>query len=153
MRITNQKDFYSGVLFIVIGLFFYGFGLQYQLGSAAKMGPAYFPITISCILMLLGACTALKALSSKQSPEKVARFEWFEIVMLLAPVALFGFLLKPMGLVIALLALVCISSYASHEFRWKTTLVNAGALVVLCLVIFVYALDLHFDLWPAFLAK
>ena len=43
MEIKNPKDFLAGLMFIVFGLFFVIEARYYQLGSAARMGPAYFP--------------------------------------------------------------------------------------------------------------
>jgi hypothetical protein len=71
------------------------------------------------------------------------------VLLVLGPIALFGLLLNALGLILCLLILIGISSYASHEFTWKATLGNASVLIVLCLAVFVYALKLQFQLWPA----
>ncbi|MFL6716596.1 MAG: tripartite tricarboxylate transporter TctB family protein, partial [Burkholderiaceae bacterium] len=51
MLIRNQKDFWSGVMFAAFGLFFAGFGTRYTFGSAARMGPGYFPTVLGVILI------------------------------------------------------------------------------------------------------
>ncbi len=151
MRIKNQKDFWAGVMFVVFGAFFAGFGSQYSLGSAANMGPGYFPTMLGIALVVLGIVISVAAMSAKAAAEKIDRFAWGTLLLILGPVALFGLLLPILGLVACLLMLVAISSYASHEFSWKATLGNAVILVALCLFVFVYALKLQFQLWPAFL--
>jgi uncharacterized membrane protein HdeD (DUF308 family) len=149
MQIRNQKDFWAGIMFVAFGLFFAGFGTRYTFGTAAHMGPGYFPTVLGCILMMLGVIVAVSGLSRSSSEQKVDKFGWSTLLFVLGPIVLFGLLLQPLGLVLSLVMLVVISSYASHEFTWKATLGNATALVVLCLVVFVYALKLQFSLWPA----
>ena len=71
---------------------------------------------------------------------------------MLGSVVLFGLLLNRAGLIIALATVVIVSSYASHEFGWKATLINTVVLIALCLAVFVYALSLQFPLWPTLFA-
>ena len=153
MTIRNQKDFWAGLMFIAFGAFFAGFGTQYTIGTAAKMGPGYFPISLGVLLMILGALVSLAALRPKAQEEVVTKFDWFVLGWILGAVVLFGLLLGPAGLVIALAVLIGVSSYASHEFHPVATLINAIVLIVGCYVIFVWGLKLQFQLWPAFLMK
>jgi hypothetical protein len=64
---------------------------------------------------------------------------------------LFGYLLKPLGLVLALVLLVVISGYAGHEFKLKEMLILSAVLIVLSVLVFVKGLSLPFPLWPQFL--
>ena len=153
MHIRNQKDFWAGLLFAAFGLFFAGFGSRYTFGTAARMGPGYFPTVLGVILIILGTAIALAALAPKAEEHRVAKFSWATILLVLGAVVLFGLLLNRAGLIISLIAVVMVSSYASHEFGWRATLVNTTVLVALCLTVFVYALSLQFALWPTFLAR
>jgi uncharacterized membrane protein HdeD (DUF308 family) len=153
MHIRNQKDFWAGLLFAAFGLFFSGFGTRYTFGSAARMGPGYFPTVLGILLIVLGAIITLGALSHKTEEHRVAKFDWRTILLVLGAVVLFGLLLNRAGLILALIAVVVVSSYASHEFGWKATLVNTVVLLALCLSVFVYALGLQFPLWPTFFAR
>jgi Tripartite tricarboxylate transporter TctB family len=152
MHIRNRKDFWAGLLFAAFGLFFSGFGTRYTFGTAARMGPGYFPTVLGILLVILGTAIALGALSPKSEASHIAKFSWPTILLVLGAVVLFGVLLNRGGLVLALAAVVIVSSYASHEFGWKATLVNTVVLIALCLVVFVYALSLQFPLWPTFFA-
>ena len=153
MHIRNQKDFWAGLLFTAFGLFFSGFGTRYTFGTAARMGPGYFPTVLGIILIIFGVVIALGALSPKTEESRVQKFSWATILLVLGSVVLFGLLLTRAGLIISLAAVVIVSSYASHEFGWRATLVNTVVLIALCLVVFVYALSLQFPLWPTFLAR
>jgi hypothetical protein len=152
MHIKNQKDFWAGAMFVGFGGFFAGFGTQYTFGSAARMGPAYFPTVLGFLLMILGLVVAISGLSPKADEEKVDRFDWRTLVLVLGSVVLFGVLLQPLGLIVSLLVLVIVGSYASHEFKWREALINAAVLVALSYVVFVWGLKLQFQLWPSFIA-
>lgn len=150
MRIRNQKHFIGGVMFLAFGLLFAGVGARYQFGSAAEMGPGYFPTVLGVILALLGVLISAGAMSRRAEEDTVGRFEWKVFLLILGSVTLFGLLLKALGLIASLFVLVMTSSFANPETTLKSAFLNALALIALCVVIFVWALDLSFSLWPAF---
>jgi hypothetical protein len=153
MKIKNQKDFWAGIMFIVFGLFFAGFGAQYTFGTTALMGPGYFPRALAAIVILIGIVTSTGSLSAGAIAEKIEMFDFSALLLILGAVVLFGLLLKPLGLIASLIILVAISSYASHEFSWKDTLINAASLTMICLLVFVWALKLRFQIWPSFIGN
>ena len=65
MKLKNAKDFWSGVMFIAFGLFFAVFARQYDLGTAARMGPGYFPTMLGLLLMAIGAFIAFRGLRTE----------------------------------------------------------------------------------------
>ena len=55
MRIKSPKDFWAGLMFIGFGAFIMIWALvHYQMGSAVRMGPAYFPTVLGGLLVFLG---------------------------------------------------------------------------------------------------
>jgi hypothetical protein len=153
MKIKNQKDFWAGIMFIAVGLFFVGFGTQYTMGTAAVMGPGYFPRALAVIVIMIGVVISAGSLSAKAIAEKVEPFNYPPLLLILGSVVSFGLLLKLLGLIISLLILITVSSYASHEFSWKATLINAAVLIVMCLMMFIWALGLRFPIWPSFIGN
>ncbi|WP_020653094.1 tripartite tricarboxylate transporter TctB family protein [Massilia niastensis] len=149
MKIRNQKDFWAGILFVVFGGEFAGIGSSYAYGTAERMGPGYFPTIVGVLLVAIGIGVALGALAASAELDKVKKFSWSTLLLILGPVVLFGVLLEPLGLVACLFLLVCIASHASHEFGWKAALGNAAVLIAISLTVFIYLLDLQFPLWPA----
>jgi hypothetical protein len=139
-------------MFIGFGAFFAGFGTQYTIGTAARMGPGYFPTVLGILLMVLGLVVSITGLSSKANEERIDRFDWRTLLIILGSVVLFGILLPRAGLVLSLLTLVLVSAFASHEFKLKEAIINAAVLIILSLVVFVWALSLQFQLWPAFIS-
>jgi hypothetical protein len=149
MKIRNQKDFWAGILFVVFGAGFAGIGSRYAYGTAERMGPGYFPTIVGLLLVAIGIGVALGSMAAKAEVDKVKKFAWPTLLLIVGPVVLFGLLLETLGLVACVFLLVCIASYASHEFSWKAALLNAAVLIAISLAVFVYLLELQFPLWPA----
>ena len=152
MRIRSQKDFASGLMFILVGLSFSWVARGYSMGTAAKMGPGYFPFWLGIVLALLGSLVLTGALSSKSEKDHLARWDLKILLWILGSVVLFGLLLKPLGMVLSVVVLVLVSSMASHEFSWKGAILNAFILVLISMGAFVYGINLQMPVWPAFLA-
>ena len=152
MQITNQKDFFAGLMFAAFGGFVAYLSRQYPMRAAANAGPGYFPFYLGVLLILLGTIIALRALAPKSDAEKIEGVDLRVLLLVPGSVIAFGVLLQPLGLVLTLPAVVIISSLASREFSWKDSLINATVLTALCVGVFVWALKLPFQLWPPFIA-
>lgn len=149
MRIKSPKDFWAGLMFVGFGLFFMIGAGNYDLGSAARMGPAYFPTMLGGMMAVIGG--VVFAQSFVVTGGKVAAIPLRLLFFMTAALLLFGYLLKPLGLALALSLLVFVSAFAGHEFRWKEVLILAVALTVLSVLVFVKGLGQPFPLWPRFL--
>lgn len=150
-RIRNQKDFGAGCIFVLAGAGFAIGAMGYRVGDAARMGPGWFPLWIGVLLVLIGLVTAISSLRANASPEQVKRPGFASLAWILGAVVLFGMLLQPAGLVVSLLVLVVVSSMGSHEFRWRTAIINAVVLTVFSVGVFIHGINLQIGLWPAFL--
>jgi len=153
LRIRSQKDFASGLMFMLVGFGFSFVARGYSMGTAAKMGPGYFPFWLGIVLAILGALVLWGSLSSKGEEDQLARWDIKTLLWILGAVVLFGLLLKPLGMVLSVIVLVLASSMASHEFSWKGAILNAVILVVISMGAFVYGINLQMPVWPAFLAN
>ena len=149
IKIKSPKDFWAGLMFIAFGLFFMIVALNYRLGSAAHMGPAYFPTMLGGGLAVIGGVVFSR--SFVVSGEKVAAIPLRLLFFITVAVLLFGYLLKPIGLVLALALLVVASAFAGHEFKLREALVLALVLILLSVLVFVKGLGQPFPLWPEFL--
>ena len=147
MRLKNPTDFWAGLLFGGFGLFVSLYAAtHYQIGSAIRMGPGYFPICIGALVALLGL--ALLVTSLRVPGPRLPRVPLRPVALILASGVAFGYLLKPLGLVVATVVLVLVSALGGHEFRWREALVLAAVLTVFSIGVFVYGLGLPFPLWP-----
>lgn len=151
MQLRNRQDFWSGVMFIALGLGFAWQASSYQMGTPARMGPGYFPFWLGIVLALLGAVVLLSSLSKKAEETHVDRFDWRILFLVVGAVVLYGLVLKLLGIYISVFILVVVSSLASHEFSLKVAIGNAIFLVIFSYLAFVKGLGLIFPLWPSFL--
>jgi putative tricarboxylic transport membrane protein len=149
VTVKSPKNFWAGLMFIAVGLFFAIGARNYDLGSAARMGPAYFPTMVGALLAVIGGAVVVQSLVIRG--EKVQALPLRLILYMTAALFSFGYLLKPLGLVGALTLLVFVSAFAGHEFRLREAVVLAVALTILSVLVFVKGLGQPFPLWPAFL--
>jgi hypothetical protein len=150
VRIKSPKDFWAGLMFIAFGLFAAVWAYaNYQMGTAVRMGPAYFPIVLGGLLALLGAAVFIESLAVEGPP--VPYMNLRPLVMICVACVVYGYIMKPAGLVVATAALVFISAFGGHEFRWKEVTILYIVLAVFSVLVFVKGLTLPFPLWPEFL--
>ncbi len=150
MKIRNQKDFMSGLMFIAIGAFFFILARSYQMGTPAKMGSGYFPFWLGVVLALLGLFVLLGSLKSNAEESGIGKWDWKSVLWVTCSVIIFAISLPYAGLVLSLVVLIFVSAMASHEFHWKGTLVSAVLLNVIAYFAFVWGLKLQFPVWPSF---
>jgi hypothetical protein len=141
LRILNPKEFWPGLIFVAVGLFAFLHAQQYRVGTLGHMGPGYFPILLGLLLVAIGVIAVGRSLLI-ESGETVGAWPIGPTVLLMAGVALFGFLIERAGLVtadVALLILVC-------GTRWRhnvaSMLVFIAGLTLASIGLFVYALKL-----------
>ena len=150
LKIKSPQDFWAGLMFIAFGLFFVVVAMKnYQMGSSVRMGPAYFPVVLGGMLAVLGAVVLVNALVI-EGPA-VAKFHFRPLLFIAASSLAFAYLLKPLGLPLAAIALVFICAYGGHEFKWKEVAIMSVVLVIFSVLVFVEALALPFPICPDFI--
>ncbi len=154
MKIKSQRDFWSGLMFIVVGLGFAWGATDYSFGSSARPGPGYFPFGLGILTALLGAIVLFKALTIETGDgEPIGAFAWKPLITIVASVAVFGWALPHLGMFIALPILVIVAALAGDEFHWGEALLNAAILTAGSWVIFIWGLSLTIPLWPSFQSR
>jgi Tripartite tricarboxylate transporter TctB family len=142
MRARNAKDLLAGCMFVIFGSAFLYFAQDYQLGSARRMGPAYFPVVLSLILIAIGLVTVARAFVVAGPPVREVAVKALALVT--AALVLFGLLVPGAGLGVAVAALVLVAAMASRSFRPIPALALAAALAVVCMLVFIAGLGLPF---------
>ena len=159
MLIKHQKDFVSGLLFTVIGIAFAMGATNYSVGTAARMGPGYFPLMLGIILALIGGVLAVKSLAGSEHPEgRIGYWALKPMSLIILSNLLFGVLLAgvpaiglpSMGLLIAIFVLTLVACRAGSEFVLKEVLILGVILSAGSYFLFVVLLGLPFQVWPAF---
>ena len=152
MKIKSQKDFWSGLMFIVAGLGFAVGATNYSMGTSARPGPGYFPFGLGILLAVLGALVLFKSLTIEtEGGDPVGTIGWKPLFLIVLSVIVFGFALPSLGMIISLPLLILISSLAGDEFKLKEVIINSAVLTVGSWLVFIKGLNLVIPLWPAFM--
>jgi hypothetical protein len=158
--IKSQKDFFSGLMFTLVGGAFAMGATNYSVGTGARMGPGYFPLLLGIFLAVLGAfITFYSLVEHTEDGEPIGQFAWKPIGFILGANVVFGILLAglpsiglpPMGLIAAIYALVIIASKAGDTFNLKEVLILGTILSVGSYLAFIMLLKLQMPVWPTFI--
>jgi len=159
VNIKSQKDFFSGLMFMGVGVAFAWGASTYSVGSGARMGPGYFPLVLGVLLAILGIAITFTALVVEtEDGDKVGKFAWKPLFFIIAANLVFGASigglpmigLKPLGLIVGIYLLTYIASHAGEEHNFKEVAVLATILALLSYVAFIVLLKLQFPVWPAY---
>ncbi len=160
MKIKSQKDFFSGLMFTVVGASFAYGATNYSIGSGGRMGPGYFPLLLGVILAILGSAIMFKALVVEtQDGEKIGKWAWKPLFFIIAANLLFGILLgglpsvglPAMGLIAAIFGVTIVASLAGDTFNLKEVLILSVVLSIGSYLAFIMLLKLQFPVWPTFI--
>jgi Tripartite tricarboxylate transporter TctB family len=150
LKIKSEKDFWSGLMFIVAGAGFAWGALNYSFGSSARPGPGYFPFGLGILLATLGALILFKSLTIEtEDGEPFGKIAWRPLVVIVLSVAVFGALVPKLGMFISLPVLVIIASQATTDFGWIEIILSAVVLTVFSWAVFIWGLGLTIPLWPS----
>jgi len=159
MKIKSQKDFYSGLMFMAVGIAFAWGATTYTIGEGARMGPGYFPLMLGLLLAALGAFILFEGLVVEtEDGDPIGPWAWRPLVFVIAANLLFGVLLgglpsiglPAMGMILAIYGLTIVSALASDEFKLKEVLILATILAIGSYLAFIILLKLQFQVWPTF---
>jgi Tripartite tricarboxylate transporter TctB family len=140
LRLRNPKDFWTGVIYLVVGLGAVLIARDYPLGTARRMGPAYFPTVLGCLLAAIGLVAVVRAFI--QPGAGVGKLAVKHLAVVLGATILFGVLVRGAGLAAALIVLVLLSASASRMFRWGPSIALAIGLAAFSVLAFVWGLGL-----------
>ena len=152
MKIKSQRDFWSGLMFVLVGAGFAIGATNYSMGTSARPGAGYFPLMLSVILGILGAIVLFKSLTIESANgDPVGSIAWKPLIIIVAAIVIFGICLDRLGMIITVPILVIISSFAGDEFRWRGVIISSILLTLFSWLVFVFGLKLTIPLWPRFL--
>ncbi|MRD46131.1 tripartite tricarboxylate transporter TctB family protein [Caenimonas koreensis] len=160
MKIKSQQDFYSGLMFMVVGIAFAWGATTYTIGEGARMGPGYFPLVLGILLTALGAFIVFEALVVEtEDGEPIGAWAWKPLCFIIAANLLFGILLgglpsiklPAMGMIVGIYGLTFVASLAGEEFSWKENVILATVLAIGSYLAFIVLLKLQFPVWPTFI--
>jgi hypothetical protein len=145
-RLLLSTDLLSGLLFAALGAGALYISWRYPAGSAARMGPGYFPHLVSSLLVLLGSILIVRAWF--RPGETIAILDLRPLLFVLLGTVAFGLLIERAGLIAASAVVVVASRLARPDFRAVEVLLLAAGLAGGAALLFVYALGLSVRLLP-----
>lgn len=130
----NAKDFWTGLVYVLIGSAAFYLSRDYGMGTAVKMGPAYFPTVLSCLLILIGSISIIRSFVKDGSPIGTVAVKGLALVTL--SIVLFGVLARTAGMAIALPVMILVGAYGSTRFKWRYAIPLAIGITLFCILIF-----------------
>jgi hypothetical protein len=137
-RVKNPQDFGAAAVFVLIGIAGLTFAGDLAFGSAARMGPGYFPTLLSAIILLIGIVVGIKALSIEGPP--IERIPLRPIAVIVICIVGFGVLIERLGVAITAAALILAASFARPGASLKESVLLAAGMSIFVIGVFVYAL-------------
>jgi hypothetical protein len=138
----DKPNALCAAFFVGFGVFFMVQSFSLEIGTAVRMGPGYFPLVLSGVLILLGLAVLTQALRFEGEP--VGAIAWRGMAFILPAPVFFGLTVRGLGFVPALFCTALIAAFASHRMRPGLALIIAAALTVFATAVFSYALGLPF---------
>jgi hypothetical protein len=147
MSYSRLVNLCAGGMFFGFGVFAIWFSQNYRAGTAANMGPGYFPHMLGIALVAIGLAVALS--SGLPEDAGVRRLRLRPALAVVLSVLFFALGLQRLGLAATSFLTVLGCALASQTIRWRESLALAVGLTLMVVVVFAEMLGLPFPLWPA----
>jgi hypothetical protein len=144
--IEKPRDVIGGVVVMAIGLGFFLFGRELEMGTSFRMGPGYFPNILSILMIALGAAITGVALRKPKREAGSGMLPWRGIVLVIGATLFFGASLRGIGLAPALVIVVVATAWASRYARLFPSVLLAIGLAIFCVVLFIRGIGLPLPL-------
>lgn len=148
MLSRDYRDIAGGFLLVAVGLIFSWYATaHYDLGTMRRMGPGMFPTALGVVLAGFGFMIAIPAAFR---PGVMPEIRIWTPLYVLTGVAAFALMIRPMGLIPAVLGVVVISSLAELKVKPVSLTVLSTVLCLIAWLVFRVGLGLPVALfrWP-----
>jgi putative tricarboxylic transport membrane protein len=144
--IRGPQDFYGGLALVLLGTFALIASAELPGQRGFAFGPGTAPRLFAVILAILGVAVALVGAFS--DGPRIEKYKIRGPALVLIGISLFAALIRPFGLVVATYLAFMVSISGSKEMKWVESVIAAAAMTLGCVLLFVYLLNLPFQLWP-----
>lgn len=145
LRVKSPQDLGAGLLFVFIGCVGIYFGKDLTYGSSRAMGPGYFPIWLSTIIMGMGFICLVKCVLLNGPP--IDKIPLRPILCVFAGVLAFGYLVETIKLEPALILMTIIATQGRKDTNQKQMLILALCMAFASVLIFVVLLGQAMPTW------
>jgi putative tricarboxylic transport membrane protein len=146
--VRGPRDFYGGTALVMLGALALLATAELPGQRGFAFGPGTAPRLFSVILAALGAVIALGGVFAEGPP--IEKYKVRGPALVIIAILAFAAMIRPLGLVPATFLAFMISIFGSTEMRWIESLIAAATMTLGCVLLFVYLLNLPFQLWPRF---
>jgi hypothetical protein len=143
--VKSPQDFGAGVVFVLIGLAGLYFGSELAFGTSARMGPGYFPVLLSYLIIVIGLIVGFRGVAAEGPPIEPVQLR--PISFIIAAILVFGFLIESVGLALTALALTIFAAYARRQVNLTETILLGVGLALFTVIVFVYVLGQALPAW------
>ena len=156
LKIRNGRDFVGGVTMICAGLLFIWFGRELAVGTSFQMGPGYFPIMLSLLLIGIGGLISVQAMMVGVEASEPEVWNWKSYALVIAAPVAFGLLLAGLGLAPTMFLMIVGVATASRYANWRHSILLGLFLAVCSSLLFTKLLSLPvsaFGPWVPFIGE
>jgi putative tricarboxylic transport membrane protein len=161
-KVRGPRDFYGGLALIALAIIAILASSELPGQNGFAFGPGTAPRMFAGLLAVIGAVVALTGLFMEGPP--IEGFALRGPAYVLVAILLFAGMIRAidlrgigipvtipsLGMVGSTFVAFMVSIMGSSEMRWVESLLAAAAMTAFCVGLFVYLLQLPFQLWPAF---
>jgi len=144
--VRSPQDFYGGLALVLLATFALIASAELPGQRGFAFGPGTAPRLFAIILAGLGAAIAL--IGAFSDGPRIDRYNIRGPILVIVGISIFAALIRPFGLVIASYLAFVVSNSGSKEVRWIECLIAGAVMTLFCVLLFVYLLNLPFQLWP-----
>jgi putative tricarboxylic transport membrane protein len=146
LRVRSPQDFYGGLALVLMATFALIASAELPGQRGFAFGPGTAPRLFAIILAGLGVAIAL--VGALTDGPRIDKYNVRGPILVIVGISIFAALIRPFGLIIATYLAFVVANSGSKEVRWIECLIAAAAMTVFCVLLFVYLLNLPFQLWP-----
>lgn len=145
LRVKSPQDLGAGLVFVLIGVAGAVFGRELTFGTAARMGPGYFPILLSYLIIGIGLIVAARGLTT--DGPALERFRVRPLALVLIAIVASGYLLSWIGLFLTTIVITFVAAFARPDVNLRETLLLGTGMGLFAVLVFVYALGQPLPAW------
>ena len=139
---ASAKDTAAGAVFIAVALGYMWMAWNdLPIGSALDMGPGYFPIVLSGILILFGLAIIVRGWVTQQGTE-FGRVPWRAVVMLSVATLVFAAFFDDLGLLPGVFVLSFLAALSSSQNSILRATLSSAGIALFCTAVFGYGIGL-----------
>jgi putative tricarboxylic transport membrane protein len=144
--VRGPQDYYGGLALVVLGIFAIVASSELPGQRGFAFGPGTSPRLFAGILAILGV--AITVVGVVTAGPMIEKYKLRGPMFVIGGILLFAVTIRPMGLVLSSYVAFILSIMGSREMKWVESLIAAAVMTVFCVLLFVYLLNLPFQLWP-----